>query len=731
MSTPRLHARLVVPALTFAAALAGCLTADDGGPLEDDPPAVAPPADDAEAAGAHWGETGTCSEERCAGRVPTAPDDLYALARTGKRGRGSNSQLALAHNVTLADVNADGISDLVQVASNRIFVSKADAAKTGILHTFLRRPIKRLITGDFHGDRSDQVCAIQDDNALVCWGISTDRKELWWWFSQGSFVGDGEDFVVADFDGDGRDDVLVYPRGAGAYRMYSIKTDYFFAPTPAFNQGDLGFASAGNLQLRAGDIDGDGRDDLVVSSSSGREVAGYASRWNGVSQTFVRTLVTRTGFVGLFDQVSVARVNNDLADDLALHNPFTGATRFYRMQLSGTGLLPISDVPSGQISTTYGGILYWGALHAVTSELGSSYRDDALVWESGWNGLVRSDARWDGTRLTYWWAYTAPMPANDTGWAPLTSKRGLVLRCKFSDVDAEPLSAQALRGLVLGAGGLANYWFETSYGAFDMSDTEIIDVARTMALPSTNAGNRAVVGNACIAAHGLTATAPAYPFVITFVNADSDSSAWARLVVGNTAAFTQSSTYLAHEVAHALGWATHSHDDTLRTMPDAGPGEYRDSWDIMSAMLVRSFTTPLGYMAGPEMNAPQRTIGNFIPAQRVVRLTPAAAIQTARVSVAAINRPEANGALMVRIGADDNNYYAIEYRTATGFDRGFARDTVLVHRYSERTSYLITTAGAERLPGSSMTVMVGGRAVTIRVNSFAADGATADVSVDY
>ena len=39
------------------------------------------------------------------------------------------------------------------------------------------------------------------------------------------------------------------------------------------------------------------------------------------------------------------------------------------------------------------------------------------------------------------------------------------------------------------------------------------------------------------------------------------------------------------------------------------------------------------------------------------RLTPAASVQHATVDLAAISRPEGNGLLMVRIGADD----AIDY----------------------------------------------------------------------
>jgi hypothetical protein len=36
----------------------------------------------------------------------------------------------------------------------------------------------------------------------------------------------------------------------------------------------------------------------------------------------------------------------------------------------------------------------------------SNLRDDALVFSYDWNMWIRSDARYDGTKQTYWWAYT-------------------------------------------------------------------------------------------------------------------------------------------------------------------------------------------------------------------------------------------------------------------------------------------------------------------------------------
>jgi M6 family metalloprotease-like protein len=191
-------------------------------------------------------------------------------------------------------------------------------------------------------------------------------------------------------------------------------------------------------------------------------------------------------------------------------------------------------------------------------------------------------------------------------------------------------------------------------------------------------------------------------------------------------------TFLGHETGHTFGWG-HSFDDTTRKNSDwSAPGEYFDYWDIMSAMAVYDFAHPQGVVAGPEMNAPYKTKQGFIPAHRITRLVPGARMQTWRSNVAAINRPEGNGSLMVRVGNDDNYYYTVEYRMPSGWDQAIPRATVLVHRVTNGTSVLITAnSGPERLVGSVSSYPLGGRNVTVHVNGFAAAGYTADVTIDY
>jgi hypothetical protein len=315
----------------------------------------------------------------------------------------------------LADINNDGTSDILAYQGSNIFVTNTDFALTPIMEVALDRPIKRVITGDFADAGYDQVCAVTDTNEFECYGLSTDRTTLWWGFTQGTFVGDDDDAIVGDLDGDGRDDILVYNRTSGAMNLYSMKSSFFFNPTPGFTLGNLASSAVPGMQLRVGDFNGDGRDDILVVNPGGQILA-YYSAFDGTNNTLWWGWTTVGGFVPPGDQVSVARIDDNLTDDLVLRDPTTGQTSFYLMEYNGGSPPPITNVNIGQLDVTdANSYVYWGFMHGALSEPGANTRDDALVVLPGPAGLVRSDARFDGTNLTYWWAYTLyqdPLPVD-------------------------------------------------------------------------------------------------------------------------------------------------------------------------------------------------------------------------------------------------------------------------------------------------------------------------------
>lgn len=664
----------------------------------------------------------------CEGTKPAPAVSINNWVRNGKKTRGSNSQTNMPQNLTLADVDADGVAEQVQYSQNRLFVSEADYEKTGVLHLYLRTAIKRVITGDFSGVGNDQVCLIGMDGWTQCFGISTDRKELWWWFSQGTFIGDNEDSIVGDFTGDGKDEILVYPRGGGAYRMYSVTGTAGFYATPSFAPGNLGTATSG-LQLRAGDFNADGRDDLAVINGWGQFLL-YSSFWSGSQHTFGWNFTSNSGIAGADDQITVGRIDDDNDEDIVLRNRVTGATRFHRMEYSGGNLPLITSPGLGQISTTGNSTIYFAPLRGAISEPGGIRRDDALVYENAWNGFVRSDARWSGSALTYYWVYTQYAPNNHAGWLAPVNKNWLFLKCKFSDISTTPQVNSFYQGLMFGAWGLGHFWHEASFGAWDVYSSTVNDTWYTMNITNAawrNLATRYERGQACVNAYGGSTSG--YAGVIVLVNGEGDAGIHGHVLMTPN---ISNSTFLAHEVGHGMGYWDHSFDDTTRVLPYAAAGEYWDHWDIMSAMNVSSFNSGTNGAAGPGLNAAHlQKISAFAPAHRRVQLNPTATAQSLRTNLAALNKPEANGALYLRVGANNNDHYTIEFRKKSGFDQGIARDAVLLHRVTNGKSILITASGPERLAGSTTWFFIDGKWISFTVHSFAAAGFTADVTINY
>lgn len=640
--------------------------------------------------------------------------------------RGSNSQLRLPRNLYLADINADGRADFLQVAENRIFASETDFEKTGILHAYLTKPIKRLVTGDFAGEGYDQVCAIRTDEAFECYGTSTDRTELWWWLTQQNFIADHEDSIVADFNGDGQADILVYNRRSGGIRMFTIDdATGFFAPMASFTPGNLAGA-AGNLQLRAGDVNSNGRDDLIVINPSG-QVLFYDSVFDGSNDTFWWAWTSRGGVVQSGDQVQLARIDDNRGDDLVLHNVQTGATRFHRL-VYNDGQPPLLNVPTGQIANERNSLIFFDRLKERINERGG-VRDDSLTYLTSRDQFFRADARWDGSQSTYWWAYTQAAPRNDVGWAPIQSTPWLILKCKIADRSAEPNNDTFYRELFTADGwdGVVNYWRDISYGSYDLTGNVLNNRWYTMRETYDDLLGLDRWGkiNACIRASGQNTAG--YAGVIAVLNASIDAGHHNQVLLAPGALNV---SFAVHEMAHGYGWG-HSFDDTTRKNADwSAPGEYFDHWDIMSAMAIHGFNNHQGVTAGPEMNAPYKTVKNFIPAHRMYTIgDPAGDIATASYEIAAINRPEANGLLMLRIGTDNNDYYTVEFRQRWGWDRGIPRDGVLVHRVLNGRSILLTNNGTQqdRQPGDLVTLPNG---VRVRVDHFDTQAKTATVSVE-
>ena len=312
-----------------------------------------------------------------------------------------------------------------------------------------------------------------------------------------------------------------------------------------------------------------------------------------------------------------------------------------------------------------------------------------------------------------------------------------ILLCRFTDGGAVPHAATFYRDMfaTIGAGGLADYWDDVSYGGIDLNGTDVrgwydmnITVAQGQAL------DRWGRVDACVnAARNAPANAYQVPAgnrlaVITFPGIDMFG--W------NGGAFLPHDIDvggMAHEVGHGIS-LNHgfSDDPAYRNADWAAIGEYDDPWDVMS--WGNAFRVPtMTYGDGPVgLNAYHLDRMGWLPRARIFTFG-ADGASTRTLTLAALGHPEAGGYLLVRVPFDPGDlgrYYTVELRRKTNWDGGIPSDIVLIHEVKKREdgayySFLLR----ERTGGRNPVQSLNANGVTITVGAINASANQATVTI--
>jgi hypothetical protein len=256
--------------------------------------------------------------------------------------------------------------------------------------------------------------------------------------------------------------------------------------------------------------------------------------------------------------------------------------------------------------------------------------------------------------------------------------------CRPSDVAAPAGSITRWRNIFMPGGAdpsnVVSYWHDVSNGRYDAGGSATfgwLDIGHTTTEINrlTGQGQRVQLANwgrAAAASAGIDLSRFRQVVIGYNINADHGS------VGGNTALIAYAEgralepTFIQHEFGHALG---------LRDSASTEGGIYGNSFDIMSAMLVRAFSDTAGRGAGPGASAVTLENLGWLPASRVVAVrAPFRPLLTTQITLAALNRPDLADPLAVKVDGAPTIY--IEYREPTGWDRGLSGPVVLVHRRS-------------------------------------------------
>jgi len=189
-----------------------------------------------------------------------------------------------AFAVSAADITGNGSMDLVATDTNvGLYLFENDGHGSFTWHPIHRRVgewLERHAIADIDGDGKPEIVAVDNTNGCVLYFKCHDNPRYgssWThhYISEGELPG-AYDVTVADLNGDGNLDVAASSWRIGTqFAWFENRNGSWIKH---IIEDDIGVT----LTIRAADIDGDGRPDLLGTSSTGDEVMWYKNPGSGV-----------------------------------------------------------------------------------------------------------------------------------------------------------------------------------------------------------------------------------------------------------------------------------------------------------------------------------------------------------------------------------------------------------------------------------------------------------------
>jgi hypothetical protein len=272
----------------------------------------------------------------------------------------------------MGDFNGDGRSDIVSFVvngNNDAWVSLSTGTSFGGAskwHDYFGLPGEQLDVGDFNGDGRDDIVVFPkqlNGHVWVATSSGTSFSGVSDWFGQ-MFA--GQVAATGDFNNDRKDDIAVFTKGSTNDVLVALSNGTSFGPMLFWHDF---FAIDAEIPA-TGDFDGDGYDDIVTFTRGSS-----ADVWVALStgSSFGASSLWHSDFVGATDIPRVADVNGDGRDDVI---------SFVRGS-SGDVWVALSDGTSFKAAQLYHDWMGIGNEVTFVADVNADDRADAVVFTQG------------------------------------------------------------------------------------------------------------------------------------------------------------------------------------------------------------------------------------------------------------------------------------------------------------------------------------------------------------
>lgn len=269
-----------------------------------------------------------------------------------------------------------------------------------------------------------------------------------------------------------------------------------------------------------------------------------------------------------------------------------------------------------------------------------------------------------------------------------------VLRCKFNDDSTEPFTTDYYEDLFTSSGvgsqNMVDFFRDVSHGNLDLSDTRVfgwytLDMKRSEYKGLAGRGDLLNRARQAAAANGDNLSQ--YVSVGVCMNVQTDLFGGGDGVVCDN--LSTEPRFLGQEMGHFYG-LDHSRADTIKPCGEDSTIDYKDFWDVMStAGCAFSSPHPRYSSIGPGLNAANMASRGWLDESRVWKAS-TSSFDTV-VQLRPLHRRDLPGYLAARLGK-----YLVEFRSKEKWDAAIPRPAVLIHRFDDNHSYIMSANSGEQ-----------------------------------